>query len=198
MFEGRFCSVLSATADQQLQRQMGTRTIEDCIATWHSDAASPQQLDALAFQLLCLARRVKACRFADRAKIWKKASIAATNEASAARARISSQPNRETHPGFFNNRSVGKPQHLDCDLFLPLVARFDLGMPRLSAGMYEPDIQDGEIYSIGKSRDGKTWLTPADQALRAFPVDNRTLRGLQDLGRLVALPLSAIKISKAA
>src|SRR3546814_17478986 len=72
-------------------------------------------------------------------------------------------------------------------------SKFDLGIKKLSAGIYEPDIENGAIYTIGASRDGKTWLTPAEPGKRAFPVRNATLRGLQDLGRIVALPLHAIR-----
>src|SRR3546814_12355346 len=76
----------------------------------------------------------------------------------------------------FNHRSVGKPGHLDCDLFFPHVAKFDLGIKKLSAGIYEPDIENGAIYTIGASRDGKTWLTPAEPGKRDFPVRNATLK----------------------
>src|SRR3546814_12517752 len=86
----------------------------------------------------------------------------------------------------FNHRSVGKPGHLDCDLFFPHVAKFDLGIKKLSAGIYEPDIENGALYTIGASRDGKTWRTPAKPAKRAFPVRKETLRDIQDPGRIGA------------
>src|SRR3546814_6155606 len=53
-------------------------------------------------------------------------------------------------------------------------SKFDLGIKKLSAGIYEPDIENGAIYTIGASRDGKTWLTPAEPGKRAFPVRNAT------------------------
>ncbi len=193
MFEGNRCSVLSSSVDQNLQRSVGTRTIEEFFDDMLRDAASPEQFDALSFQLLCVARRIKGAVGADIAKRWKAASKTAAGAATAARQRLEANPSRETHPGFFNHRSVGKPGHLDSDLFLPLVAQFNLGIPKLSAGIYEPDIEDGGIYSIGVSKLGNTWITPAEAGKRAFPVRNATLRGLQNLGRIVALPLSAIR-----
>ena len=193
MFEGNHCRYLSASTDQQFQRSVGTRTVEDFFHDMLMDAASPEQLDALSFQFLCVARRIKGLVPSEASKKWKTASKTAAGAAAAARERLAANPSRENHPGFFNHRSVGKPGHLDADLFLPLIARFDLGIPKLSAGIYEPDIEDGQTYSIGDSRDGKTWLTPAVAGKRAFPVRNATLRGLQNLGRIAALPLHAIR-----
>lgn len=193
MFEGNRCSVLSTTVDQQLQRSVGTRSLEEFFDDMLCDAASPEQFDALAFQLLCVARRIKGRVGADISKKWKVASKTAADAAAAARARLEINPSRESHPGFFNRRSVGRPQCLDSDLFLPMVARFDLGIPKLSAGIYEPDIEDGGVYTIGASRLGQTWIKPVDAGKREFPVRNATLRGLQNLGRIVALPLHAVR-----
>lgn len=195
MFEGNHTRYLSSTVDQNIQRSLGTRTLEEFVADMLFDASSPEQLEGLSFQLLCAARRIKGSGSRDIAKRWKASSVAAASAAAAARARLAIIPNRESHPGFYNRRSVGKPQHLDCDLFLPLVAQFDLGIPKISAGIYEPDIEDGAVYEIGASRDGKTWLTPIEPGKKAFPVRNAMLRGLQNLGRIVALPLSAAKIA---
>ncbi len=199
MFEGSRCSYLSASVDQHLQRSVGTRSLEEFFQDMLADAASPEQLDALAFQFLCVARRIKGIKGCTSATLWKEASKTAAAAATAARDRLAANPSRESHPGFFNHRSVGKPGCLDSDLFLPFVVQFNLGIPKLSAGIYEPDIEDGAIYTISTvyspsaSRDGKTWITPVDPGKRAFPVRNATLRGLQNLGRLVALPLKAAK-----
>jgi hypothetical protein len=198
MFEGRFCSYMSDKTDQFISRQVGMRSPKEFIADYRADAASPAQLDALAFQFLCVARRIKAIGKGTisgtvQSKIWKDGWEATVKDAAEARARLEAQPNRETHPGFFNHRSVGKPGHLDSDLYFPHVARFDLGVEKISAGIYEPDIINGAVYTIGGSRDGKTWITPVDGNGREFPVQNKVLRGLQNLGRIVALPLSAAK-----
>src|SRR3546814_11351049 len=80
------------------------------------DAASPEQFDALAFQFLCVARRIKRVSGPEYAKAWKTASTAAASAAAAARIRLAANPSRESHPGFFNHRSVGKPGHLACVL----------------------------------------------------------------------------------
>src|SRR3546814_11884961 len=117
MFEGNHCRYFSASADQQIQRSVGSRSIDEFFFDMMVDAASPEQFDALAFQFLCVARRIKRVSGPEYAKAWKTASKAAASAAAAARIRLAANPGRESHPGFFNHRSVGKPGHLDCDLF---------------------------------------------------------------------------------
>src|SRR3546814_16199027 len=107
------------------------------------DAASPEQFDALAFQFLCVARRIKRVSGPEYAKAWKTASKAAASAAAAARIRLAANPSRESHPGFFNHRSVGKPGHLDCDLFFHHVAKFDLGIKNGRASCRERVCQYG-------------------------------------------------------
>ncbi|QAY80371.1 hypothetical protein [Sphingosinicella sp. BN140058] len=185
MFEGRHCRYLSTTEDKQLHRQMGTRHLDEFIPAYVNDAASPEQLDALAFQLLCVARRCKTAGIKDTSRRWKQAWRDVSAEAASARARLANHPTQASAPHLFNKRTVGKPGHLDSDLRLPIFARLELGRDSIPVGIYEPDLRDGVTYAIGGSRSGKTWLTPADGAIRTSAVPTGMLRGLQQLGRLI-------------
>ena len=49
---GQYCRSLSTTQDQAIHRNMGTRSIDEFVAHMRHDAATPAQLEALAFQFL--------------------------------------------------------------------------------------------------------------------------------------------------
>ncbi|MFZ3482001.1 hypothetical protein [Sphingomonas sp. 3-13AW] len=186
MFEGHFCRRLSAKNDQNLQREMGAMSRAAFIEHWLKDAANPDQIDALAFQLLCLARRCKTSGIPSAAKEWKAGWQRLTAIAAAARERIASLPSRTSSPELFNPRSVGKPGCLDSDLFLPLSARLNLagsGYEQVPVGVYEAPLVDGATYDIGRSRLGYTWVTRRGTGT-VSKVPNCTLRGLYSLGRL--------------
>jgi hypothetical protein len=186
MFEGSFCRSLSATQDQQLQRRMGNMSRDETIEHWLRDAASPDQIEALAFQLLCIARRCKTAGIHPAAREWKAAWKRLNEMAARARARVAELPTRTSAPELYNRRSVGKPGCLDSDLFLPLSARLNLagsGYEQIPVGVYEAPLLDGATYDIGGSRLGYTWVTRRGTD-RASKVPNCTLRGLQALGRL--------------
>src|SRR3546814_4842025 len=88
MFEGNHCRYFSASADQQIQRSVGSRSIDEFFFDMMVDAASPEQFDALAFQFLCVARRIKRVSGPEYAKAWKTASKAAASAAADARIRL--------------------------------------------------------------------------------------------------------------
>jgi len=190
MFAGNDCRLLSATEDQFINRRMGTMSIDEHVSTWRMDAATPEQLDALAFQVLCCARR---CSTKEHGRPWKDAWRTLTQDAANTRARLARHPSPQTHPGFFSKRSVGRPGHLDADLHLPLAFSLDLsGMPvrEVYSGSYQPTLREDVIYRVSASRDGYTWLTHSLPT--PIKVPTRTLRGLLSLGRMVAMPLSAV------
>lgn len=194
MFNELFRKRFSTTQDQFLSRDMGSRDADEAIAHWTMDAATPEQLDGLAFQLLCNARRCKTAGIPSAARRWKAGWRDVRALADEARARLAANPSRASHPGFWNKRSVGRPGHLDGDLFLPLVARLDLGRPSVFTTSYAPHLLDGATYRIGSAhRQGRTYafFTPVDGG-DGILVPTHLARGLQDLGRLVALPLSAV------
>lgn len=194
MFNAHFARRFSTTQDQFLTREMGSRDLDESVSHWTLDAATPEQLDGLAFQLLCNGRRCKTSGVKDAGTRWKKASRAVAVLAAEARARLERNPSRDTHPGFWNNRSIGRPGHLDGDLFLPLVARTDLGRPSVFTTSYAPELIDGKVYTIRSAEQhGRTYafFTPVDGG-RGMLVPTHLARGLQDMGRLIALPLSAV------
>jgi hypothetical protein len=200
MYNAHFARRLSATEDQFLTRDMGSRDLDEAVDHWIMDASTPEQLDALAFQLLCNGRRCRTSGITSAAAAWKKASKAVATLAAEARARIAANPTRETHPGFWSNRSIGRPGCLDSDLFLPLVARVDLGRPTVFTTSYAPELIDGTVYAIRSAQQhGRTYayFTPVDGSQGMF-VPTHLARGLQNMGRLVALPLSAVPALKAA
>lgn len=197
MHTGRHCRTLSKTADQQIGRTMGNRSIDEFTADMANDAANPDQLDALAFQLLCAARSCRIRGVPEFARRWKEASRRVSTLTCQARARLAAIPTRQTHPGFFDRRSAGRPGCLDCDLFLPFAFRLHLGQPALAHATYEPELVDGAVYRVRGGRDLKTWLEPVDGG-RTFPVANSLLRGLTTMGLIEALPLSAVATPTAA
>lgn len=202
MYNAHFARRFSATEDQFLTRDMGSRDLEEAVAHWTMDAATPDQLDALAFQLLCNGRRCRTMGIKEAASAWKKASRAVALLATEARTRVAANPTRETHPGFWNNRSIGRPGCLDSDLFLPLVARVDLGRPTMHVASYTTQMVDGRVYTIRPSIQNAracAYFSPVDRADIGMFVPSHLARGLQDMGRLIALPLSAIpKLASAA
>jgi len=200
MYNAHFARRFSATEDQFLTRDMGSRGLDEAVAHWTMDAATPDQLDALAFQLLCNGRRCKTVGIKEAAAAWKKASKDVATLAAEARARVAANPTRETHPGFWSNRSIGRPGCLDSDLFLPLVARVDLGRPTVFTTSYAPELVDGTVYSIRSAEQhGRThaFFIPVTGGQGMF-VPTHLARGLQNMGRLIALPLSAVPALKAA
>lgn len=200
MFNGSFARRFSTTQDQFLTREMGNFDLDEAVAHWTMDAATPDQLDGLAFQLLCNGRRCRTLGLKDAGARWKKASKATALLATEARARIATNPSRDTHPGFWDKRSIGRPGCLDSDLFLPLVARVDLGRPTMHVQSYSPELIDGAVYAIrGAQQHGRTYafFSSVEEGTGIF-VPTHLARGLQNMGRLVALPLSAIPALKAA
>lgn len=190
MFAGKDCRLLSATEDQFINRRMGMMSVDEHVSMWRMDAATPEQLDALAFQMLCCARR---CSSKEHGRPWKDAWRSLTQEAADTRARLARHPSRDSHPGFFSNRSAGRPGHLDNDLFLPLAFTLDLsGMTvrEVYSGSYQPTLREDATYRVSASRDGFTWLT--NGLPTPIKVPNATLRGLLGLGRMVAVPLSTV------
>jgi hypothetical protein len=197
MYQGQYCRWMSSTQDDQIQRSMGSRDIDEFVAHMEMDASGPDQLDALAHQLLCCARRCKTAGFKPQAKEWKTASIDVAEKAAQARARLAANPSRETHPGFWDKRSIGRPKCLDSDLFLPLLARLDLGRPTMHVASYTPELVDGATYRLRPAQqNGRAMVAfmreDGAQAILAAP---SLARGLQAMGRLVALPLSALKMA---
>ena len=190
MLSGDRCRYLSATEDQQIMKNRGGGvTLAEVVDDYRFDAATPEQLDALAFQLLCYQRRVN---HRDDKRFWKKQR----EDGHGRRRGRARAPRRASEPGqpprFFSSRSVGKPGHLDCDLFLPLAFRLDLsGLPvaEVYTGCYSPTLREGVVYRPQASRLGETWL--AHELPTAIKVRNNTLRGLLTMGRMVAAPLSA-------
>lgn len=189
-----YCRDLSTKQDQFISRRMGNMSIEEFASHYEHGAANPEELDALAFQLLCCGRRCKTAGFKPSAARWKKESVRIAASAAAARARVAAAPSRETHPGFWSNRSIGRPGCLDGDLFLPLVAKLDLGGPTMHVGGYVAELVDGMIYTITPTIEhaiAKAYFKPADGS-PGSKVPAKTARHLMAMGRLVALPLSSI------
>ena len=187
MFEGRHCRYLSD--GRSLGQHMGTRGIEEFLDHMLLDASCPEDLDRLADAVIAQKRLVT--HKESRARL-KAAWRAVRAEADAARARLAANPSRTSHPGFFSDRSVGRPGMLDCDLFLPLVFRLDLtGFvgDRVHTGCYSAPLEHGRVHRLGATKSGEAWVEPLDGS--AVKVAASTLRGLMNLGRLVALPLSA-------
>lgn len=187
MFGTNRCRHLSATIDQTIERQLGSLSLDDAITHWICDAGSPEQFDALAFQFLCTARRMKTKGLKAGAAKWKAAWRRATEMAAQARARIAALPDRATAPALFNHRSAGRPGCLDADLFLPHAFRIDMTgavRPTVYTGSYSPPLAEGKIYDVHGSRLGETWITPRGSQ-HPFKMRNDTLRSLRDLGRLV-------------
>lgn len=191
MYHGSFCRLLSATEDQFIQRRIGSGTVADAITDWRLDAATPAQLDALAFQLRCCIDRSTDAFLSEP---WIAGLADVERDAADARARLARHPSRTSHPGFFSNRSVGRPGLLDDDLFLPLAFELDLSgqrVPEVFSGSYQPTLREGVLYRTRGSRDGFTWLEW--DLPTAIKVSNNTLRMLLNLGRIVARPLSAMQ-----
>lgn len=187
MFEGRHCRYLSD--GRTLGQHMGTMGLDEFVDHMRLDASCPEDLDRLADAVIEQKRRVT--HKESRAR-WKDAWRTVRADADAARARLAANPSRTSHPGFFSDRSVGRPGLLDCDLFLPLVFRLDLtGFVRdqVYTGCYSAPLEHDRVYRLGATRSGEAWLEPVDGS--PVKVAASTLRGLLNLGRLVALPLSA-------
>lgn len=195
MYEGRHCRYLRLDRDDNVQRQMGTRTIEEFALGMMTDAANPDQLDALAVQLGHCAARCRVAKSGEAfARRWDDVAALARAEAEAARARLAAQPSRDTHPGYYDNRPATPPGHLDSDLFLPLAIRVHLDRDEMIHAMYTPPLVNGQVYGVGKTQLGKTWLTnPATG--RAFQISTGIMRGLIAMGRAEAVPLSAVKMA---
>ena len=194
MFGSGRCRYLSTTEDQNIQRQMGSLSVDEAIEHWIGDAANPSHLDALAFQFLCVARRCKTKGLKEGAKKWKTAWRRVGEMAASARARVAALPTRASDPALFNHRSVGKPGCLDADLFLPHSFSIDMtGCTRTSVytGSYSPPLTENEIYDVHGSRLGETWITIRGSE-HSFKMSNNTLRALQDLGRLVPVARTAM------
>lgn len=190
MFEGRHCRYLSLTQDNMIGRSMGSMDAETWVTDMRFDAAKPEHLRALAQQILFQARRVTVKEYRRR---WKDLWRVVVADAEAAEARLAANPSPATHPGFFSNRSVGRPGMLWDDLHLPYVFRLDLtGMVRdsVTVGCYEPPLRHDAVYRTGGYRDGRVHLHPTSGLGPAIPCE--MMRGLLNLGRLVALPLSAM------
>lgn len=190
MIRGHLCRHLSMTEDNHIGRLMGNRDLEEFVQTMVFDAANPKQLHALAHQILLQARRVRIKEFRRR---WKDAWRDVRKQAEDAEARLAANPSRTTHPGFFSNRSVGRPGTLWDDIFLPLAFRLDLSGYRretLFTGSYSTPLPNGTLCRTGGARNGEVVLTTAEG--RQVKVAAEDLRCLQNLGRLVAVPLSAM------
>lgn len=190
MIRGRYCRNLSTTRDDNIGRLMGNRDLDEFLYVMVHDAADPQQLRALAHQLLMQARRISIKEYRRR---WKDAWREVLKQAEEAETRLATNPSRLTHPGFYSNRSVGRPGTLWDDLYLPLVFRLDLsgyGREGLFTGSYSDPLPNGTICRTGVLRSGDIHLTT--DGGRHVKVNVEDLRCLQDLGRLVAMPLSAM------
>lgn len=194
MFEGHLSRRLSVKQDMHINR-MSSQPIDAMIDHFILDAASPEQLDAVAFQLLCCARRCKPHGSSKMARTYKDGWRLATDMAAKARARLGELPTRESDPHLFNPRSVGKPGCLDSDLFLPFSARVNLaGLPieQVVTGCYSAPLVDGATYDIGGGRFGKIWVTRRGTG-HASEMAVQKLRGLRDLGRLVPVEREAAR-----
>jgi len=192
MFEGNHCRYLKVGQDNQLYGMMGNRTIEELAEDFMFDAGTPEQLDALAYQMDLCATRCRSRDFHEAGDRWRDAASEARVAAAEARARLAALPSRATHPGFYDKRSATPPGHLDSDLFMPLAVRLHLGRETMAHAIYEPELRDGMVYSVGPTRLGYTFLTPADGG-RAFKLKTGILRGLMAMGRTEAVPLSALR-----
>lgn len=190
MFEANNCRYLSATEDNNVQRMLGTRSVEEFAAHMTCDAATPEQLDTLAIQFDYCAGRCRASGLDKAGSSWRKARNQARKLAQEARDRLARFPSRETHPGFYNNRPAARPGLLDSDLILPLVMKLHLDHETLGHALYEPPLENNEIYSVGPSKLGYTWLTSASDKY-AIKIKTSILRGLIARGHVEAVPLSA-------
>jgi len=192
MFQGSLCRTLSTTQDMHINRR-SSQPIDDFIDHWIHDAANPDQLDAVAFQLLCCARRCRTNGAHKPARTYKDGWRLATDMAAKARARLAEMPTRESSPHLYNSRSVGKPGCLDSDLFLPFAVRVNLaglGVEQVATGCYSAPLLDGATYDIGGSRFTKIWVTRRGTG-HASEMTIRLLRGLRDMGRLVPVEREA-------
>lgn len=194
MFEGNLSRRLSVKEDMHINR-MSNQPIDALIDHFILDAASPEQLDGVAFQLLCCARRARTHGSAKVARTYKDGWRLATDMAAKARARLAEMPTRESAPELFNPRSVGRPGCLDSDLFLPFSVRVNLaGLPieQVVTGCYSAPLQDGAVYDIGRGRFDRIWLTRRSTG-HCSDMAIRKLRGLRDLGRLIPVEREAAR-----
>ena len=189
MFHGSLCHYISPTEDQWIGRNMGSMTLEEYAEHLMTDATRPEHLDAIAFQFLCMQRRLKTMGLAEGSARWKAQRIVAETLAAEARARLAEVPNTDTHPGFFDRRSATPPGMLHCDMHLPFAFSVDLGQPTMSTGIYEPVMVNGETYKVVGCRNLKAVIEPASGG-RALSLDLRTFQALTRLGRIRAVPLS--------
>lgn len=189
MFEGNFCRGLSITHDQNLQRQMGTMQLEDFVDHYVTNAGTPAQLEALAYQFLCIGRRCKSSGLSDASARWKAAWRTTKALSDEAQVRLQTNPNRSTAPHLFRKQSVGRPRCLYSDLFLPNHFRLELaglGFQTLPVGTYQPELMDQQIYRVIGSRDGRTWVKRISNDVTS-EVRDPMMEGLMNLGRLIAV-----------
>lgn len=191
MFEGNLCRYLSTTQDSEIGKN-STMSIEDLAEHLMHDAASPEQLDAVAYQFDLRGDRCRDRGHGDWEARWRDVATEARTAAAEARERLGAMPSRTTHPGFYDNRPATRPGLLDSDLFMPLAMRLHLGRETMAHACYEPDLRDGMVYSVGPTKLGYTYLTPSDGG-RAFKLKTAILRGLMAMGRTEAVPLSALR-----
>jgi hypothetical protein len=203
-------SYMSTTVDEHVGRHMGQMDVEEFVRHLVRDATRPEHLDALAFQLLCMQRRLKTANaressrlgsttfFLEAAAQWKAQRLLVEAHAAEARARIAAAPSRLTHPGFFDGRGATRPGMLYHEVHLPhaFVLDLDADQPAVSTGVYSSPLVADETYRVRSCRDMKAWV---DRASGGGPVavELRLYQALAGMGRVRAVPLSAFMAAKA-
>lgn len=194
MFQGNQTRYLVRRTPETIREMLGYRTVDEYVEDMRFDAGNLEQIEALAAAILERKQRIT---HKPTAAVWKKAWRLVKSDADAMRERIEKVPNRTTHPGFFDNRTVGRPGQLYDDLHIPLVARLDLtGTPTglLGTGCYSPSLRHDVVYRLQAMRDLKVRFAPDEGGLGSL-VDAGVVRGLLATGRLVALPLSTLRMA---
>jgi hypothetical protein len=194
MFDGRYARYLVRRTPETVRELLGNRSLDDFVEDMRFDAANLEQIEAVAAAILDRKQHIS---HKPTAAAWKKAWRVVKADADAMRERLAAVPNRETHPGFFDNRTVGRPGQLYDDLHLPLVARLDLSglvTGKLGTGCYSDPLHHDRVYRLQGTRDLKVRFTPEEGGLGVL-MDANVVRGLLSTGRLVAMPLSALRMA---
>lgn len=183
-----YCAHISATEDNNIQRQMGNMSIEEFVDHMIMSAQSPKELDALAFQIQCVQNRIK---YKDIRKKWKAQNLRVIDLYGQAVNRLKNIPTEETHRHLFNDKFVNRPGLLDGDLRLPIYARVDFSdwpwpNKEVFTGTYSSPLIEDEIYKIGLGRLNEIGITFVGSGYTTM-MKIHSLRKLWQLGRLVAV-----------
>lgn len=175
MFTGKFLKTFSCSDDQTIERLVGDWGMEEFVGASLLDAATPEQLDALAFQLRTAAPRQKDM------DAWLAQAAAVEQEAASVRERTAAILSYADKPELF----VRVPSEEADAQYLPRYVQFDLGRPLLALGFTSDYIWDGAHYRLSPLESGFTEITPMKEGASEFRVPTNRLIGLQSLGRLV-------------